>query len=69
VKLLRDDFKSFRLNIKSSSENSNKIDYHCIEKDKNIYQVYLTPRSIERNYLQLYFDDELANIGKSYFIF
>jgi len=64
VKLLRDDFESFRLNIKSSSETADKIDYNCIETDKNIYQVCLTPRSIERNYLQLYFDEELANIGK-----
>lgn len=84
VKLLRNDVKNFKVIIKPISQKLNsgtqqkqannqtlaqQIECDLLEIEKNSYQVFFTLKSIERHFVEIYFDNHLINFGTFYIIY
>ncbi len=64
VEVLRDKINKFELIIKQLNETSaEKVELEVIQMDKRTYQIFFTPKSIERHMVQIYFDNHLVNLG------
>lgn len=61
MKCLRENVKDLRLVIKTLSGVI--IDSELIKTEQDYYEIKFAPTSIERHFVEIYFDDELINNG------
>ena len=61
MKCLRENVRDLRLVIKTLSGVI--IDSELIKTEQDYYEIKFVPTSIERHFVEIYFDDELINNG------
>jgi hypothetical protein len=79
VKILRENVQDVKLVIKPNSRDSKDsgisgsslsllsreaIECQLVKLEKNAYQVFFELKSIERHYVEIYFNNEFVNFGK-----